>query len=214
MYRRTLLINFRSSIDIESVKQSDRFDSLDVHAKAIFDTLSTNHTRIHEVIQSEAAKSMDMYQQATITILRTQEGMHGEVKQSLDALDDQAKEALQALSDNRELLQGATVTILSTQEESQAIVKQAFELMDVNSRAEHEATRRELEQMKRAIAQIEQDMVRRDQELKELLFELSKSTTEKERKKLQEKSNAVTVALCALVTIYQGLEVFTRHPIR
>lgn len=55
--------------------------------------------------------------------------------------------------------------------------------------------------------QFEQDMLRRDNELKDLLIELSKAHSDKERKKLQERSNAVTVALCALVTIYQSLQV-------
>ena len=149
-----------------------------------------------------------MYQQATLKILGKQEETHVEVKGAFESLDKQATAALEALSDNQESIQEMAVTIISNQDESQAIVTQTLESMDENSRVEHEATRRELEQMKQVVVQIQQDMVRRDNELKTLLLELSKTHSEKERKKLQEKSNAVTVALCALVTIYQGLQVF------
>jgi hypothetical protein len=87
------------------------------------------------------------------------------------------------------------------------IVANALESVNASSREEHEATRRELEQMKEALAQIEQDMIRRDNELKELPIALGKVHSEREKKKLQERSNAVTVALCALVTIYENLQV-------
>jgi hypothetical protein len=197
----------RSTVDIEFTKQSERFGSLDEHARAIFESVCINQTITLDVIQSELTKSANTHQQATLTILRTHGGNHVEVKQSLKALDDQAKAALEGISDNQTSIQEASATILSNQVESHIAINQALETMNASSQAEHEATRRELEQMKRAMAEIERDMVRRDKELKELLVELSKTSTEKERRKLQEKSNAVSVALCALVTIYQGLQV-------
>jgi septal ring factor EnvC (AmiA/AmiB activator) len=98
---------------------------------------------------------------------------------------------------------------VAKQEETQAEMTQVLESIDASSRAEHEATRRELEQMKQALAQIEQDMIRRDDELKELLTAIGRAHGDKEKKNLQERSNAVTVALCALVTVYQSLQVRT-----
>jgi len=101
------------------------------------------------------------------------------------------------------------VTIIAKQDETHMGINETLEAMDANSKAEHEATRRELEQMKRAMAQIEQDMIKRDAELKDLLTKLRGVHNEKERKTLQEKSNAVTVALFALVIVYQSLQVRT-----
>ena len=202
----------RSTIDIEFTKQSERFGSLDDNARAIFETLSINQTITLDVVQSELTKSANTHRQATLTILQTHREKHAEVKQSLNALDGHAKAALQAIANNQTSIQEASATILSNQDESQVAINQALETMNASSQAEHEATRRELEQMKQAMAQIERDMVRRDKELKELLIELSKTSAEKERKKLQEQSNAVSVALCALVTIYQGLQVFILAP--
>jgi len=61
--------------------------------------------------------------------------------------------------------------------------------------------------LEQAIAQIAQDMKQRDEELKELLKALICSHNKKERKALQERSNAVTAALVALMTIYESLQV-------
>ncbi|KAH7348849.1 hypothetical protein BKA65DRAFT_268893 [Rhexocercosporidium sp. MPI-PUGE-AT-0058] len=56
------------------------------------------------------------------------------------------------------------------------------------------------------MVQIEEDMARRDEELKLLLIELSNSVNEKEKKRLQERSNAVTTALYALIIVYESLQ--------
>jgi uncharacterized protein (DUF3084 family) len=154
----------RRDFDIESIKQSERFNNLDTRAKTLLDTLINHHSSVVEKIQLESAKSDERHLQTT-------------------------------------------VTIISKQEETQTEVTKVIEGLDASSRAEHEATRRELEQMKQTMAKIEQDMARRDEELKGLLIALSQAHTERERKKLQEKSNAVTAALFALVTIYESLQV-------
>src|SRR5438045_1465301 len=98
------------------------------------------------------------------------------------------------------------------QDETHTEVIEALQSLDSSSRAEQEATRRELEQLKQALAQIKQQMKRRDEELKELLKALSRNHNKRERKALRERSNAVTVALYALSTIYETLQVFQGHP--
>jgi hypothetical protein len=59
------------------------------------------------------------------------------------------------------------------------------------------------------MVQIETDMVQRDRELKKLLVELREAHSDKKRKKLREKSNAIAVALCAFATMHQSLQVLT-----
>ena len=54
-------------------------------------------------------------------------------------------------------------------------------------------------------------MARRDEELKILIIDLSKTHTEKEKKRLQERSNTVTIALYALITVYERLQVRVTH---
>ena len=144
-----------------------------------------------------------------------------------DSLDHNGKALLEALSEGHGSLQElmlvesvksderyerSMIKILAKQEETKLEVTQVFEMMDSGSRAEHEATRREIEQLKAAMAQIENDMIRRDEELKELLAALGKAHGDKERQKLQERSNAVTVALCALSTMYESLQVSVSLP--
>tara|TARA_R110002060_G_scaffold72578_3_gene81280 strand:- start:22 stop:657 length:636 start_codon:yes stop_codon:yes gene_type:complete len=101
--------------------------------------------------------------------------------------------------------------IVAKQTEARVEITQALDTLDSNLRAEQEATRKELEQLKVALKQIEKDMARRDEELKILIIDLSKTHTEKEKKRLQERSNAVTIALYALITVYESLQVRVTH---
>lgn len=102
--------------------------------------------------------------------------------------------------------QSMTEKVVTELEETHTQVINTLDRLDARSQAEHEATRKELEQLKNAMAQIEQQMKRRDEELRVLVVARSQAHTIKERRKLQEKSNAVTVAICALATVYQSLE--------
>jgi len=158
---------YRCEIDVESTKQSDRYNSLDTYAKTIVESISAHNNSLLKALQSESIQ-----------------------------VGEREERTLQQLS-----------SIETTQIDTHIEVTTALKVVDFNSRAEHEATRRELEQMKHAMLQIEQDMVRRDEELKGLLLALSQAQGGKERERLQEKSNAVTAALYALVTIYQSLQV-------
>jgi hypothetical protein len=97
--------------------------------------------------------------------------------------------------------------IIAKYDETHGQIQDSLDLLEASSRAEHEVTRRELEQIKNAMVQIEQDMKRRDEELTVLLLALREARTVKERQKLQERTNAVTTAIYALVTMNQSLQV-------
>jgi hypothetical protein len=202
----------RCSIDIQSTKQSEQFNTLDEHGKAVLEALSNNRDIILEVVRSEATHT-------ATSILAKQDEARFEI---VTSIAEQGQAVAAAISEQHVSIQDAiqyesaksderhrniTVTVVAKHEETHAEVTKALELLGASSRTEHEATRRELEQTKKAMAQIEQDMIRRDEELKGLLMALGQAHTVKERRKLQEKSNAVTVALCALVTMYQSLQV-------
>lgn len=138
------------------------------------------------------------------------------------SLDEHAQAVLEAIEGNtsstHELLQSERVrteecyhrtvsTIITKQNETQLEITVALEALEESSRAEQEITRQELEQMKQAMLKIEQDMIHRDSELKGLLLALGQARNEREKEKLQEKSNAVTAAIYALVVVYQSLQV-------
>jgi biopolymer transport protein ExbB/TolQ len=91
-------------------------------------------------------------------------------------------------------------------------VKQALESMDATSRSEHDTLRREFGEVMQAMLKLRQDMLRENNKLKELVMEAIEARSEKERKRVQEQSNAVTFVLCNLMTVYQSLQVLT--PIR
>jgi hypothetical protein len=58
-----------------------------------------------------------------------------------------------------------------------------------------------------AMLKLRQDILRENNKLKELVMEAIEARSEKERKHVQEQSNAVTFVLCNLMTIYQSLQV-------
>ena len=79
--------------------------------------------------------------------------------------------------------------------------------MDAASRSEHDTLRREFGEVMQAMLKLRQDILRENNKLKELVMEAIEARSEKERKHVQEQSNAVTFVLCNLMTIYQSLQV-------
>ena len=137
-------------------------------------------------------------------------------------LDDHARNVFETLSAQNESVLAALPTessksderihatfdvIVAKQDETNTEVIETLQALDSTSRAEQVATRQELEQLKQALVQIRKDLIERDEEHQEILLELSRAYAGTERKRLQERSNAVAVAIYALVTIYEGLQV-------
>lgn len=157
-------------------------------------------TAKQESIQVAMLESVSDHAEAIIsTFTANNEGLHEALRTEGERLGERHRET--------------TAAVASRQEELHEEAQHSLEQMNANSREDHEATRRELEQMKMAMQQIVEDIARRDEELKSLLADLNKSHSPNERKKLKERSNAVTVALCALVTIYEALQVIIKKPL-
>lgn len=210
----------RLDIDAESTRQLERFDTLDEQAKSILATISKQQQSIEEAIQIESVKSDDRHTQTVSTIVTKQEEGRLDIIQTANENRELIVEAVAANGDSIHSLVSAessrsderhretTDTIVAKHDETHTEVIESLQSLDATARAEQESTRRELEQLKQAMAQIEQDMKRRDEELKRLLMKLGHTHNSVKRKALQERSNAVTVALCALITIYECLQVF------
>jgi len=84
--------------------------------------------------------------------------------------------------------------------------------MDAASKSERDTLRREFGEVMQAMLKLRQDILRENNKLKELVMEAMEARSEKERKHVQEQSNAITFVLCNLMTVYQSLQVLT--PIR
>jgi hypothetical protein len=209
----------RCDVDVESTRQSERFEELSAHAKAIFDAISEQHESIQKAIQAECMKSGDRHVQTVAAIVAKQEEGQYEIIKSVTETSDLI---IQTVATNAESIRDiasseslksderhrqATDIIVAKQDETHTEVIQALESLDSGSRTEQEATRQELQQLKQAIIQIQEDISQRDEELRGLLVKLSGAKSSRERRKIQERSNAVTVAICALVTIYESLQV-------
>jgi hypothetical protein len=176
---------------------------------------------------SESAKSAERHAQTTATVLSKQEGTQAEFISALNFLEDQSRSVSEAILENTGSLYDSilvesaraderheqiTSTIVSTQKEAYIDVKQALESMDAASRSEHDTLRREFGEVMQAMLKLRQDILRENNKLKELVMEAIEARSEKERKHVQEQSNAVTFVLCNLMTIYQSLQVLI--PIR
>ncbi|PMD38004.1 hypothetical protein L207DRAFT_59761 [Hyaloscypha variabilis F] len=215
-----VLVKLKYGFDVEATRQCERFDTLDAHAKAIFEAISQQQESIKDAIQIESLKSDDRHTNTITTIVAKQEEVYGEISRKLD---ETGELTLQAVIANGESVHNlissegsrsderhreTTEIIVTKQTESHTEVIETLQSLDSTSRTEQEATRREVEELKKAMKQIEEDMKRRDEELKELLQALSRTQNDLERKGLRERSNAVTVALVALMTIHETLQVW------
>ncbi|KAE9368313.1 hypothetical protein N431DRAFT_346969 [Stipitochalara longipes BDJ] len=214
-----VLVNLRCDINIESTRQFERFNTLDANAKAIFESISLQQESIEEAIHTESVKSDDRHTSTVTTIVAKQEETHLDISRKIDEV---GALTVQTVISNGKTVQGlisfegsrlderhreTTEIILAKQDETHTEVIETLQSLDSSSRAEQGATRRELGELKKVMKQIEQDMKRRDNELKELLKALANAHNDLGRKALRERSNAVTVALVALMTIYETLQV-------
>jgi hypothetical protein len=193
----------------------------------LFEVLSENHYSLHDTMASASAKSAERHAQTTTAILSKQEETQAEFISALNSLEDQSRSVSEAIFENTgglydsilvesaradERHEQTTSTIVSMQKEAHMDVKQALESMDATSRSEHDTLRREFGEVMQAMLKLRQDMLRENNKLKELVMEAIEARSEKERKRIQEQSNAVTFVLCNLMTVYQSLQVLT--PIR
>jgi hypothetical protein len=214
----------RCDIDVKATRQCERFDTLDAHAKAIFEAISQQQESMKDAVQIESLKSDDRHTNTVTTIVAKQEEVYGEISRKLDEAGELTVQAVIANGESVHNLissegsrsdekhRETTEIIVTKQTESHTEVIETLQSLDSTSRTEQEATRREVEELKKAMKQIEEDMKRRDAELKELLQALSRTRNDLERKGLRERSNAVTVALVALMTIHETLKVFFIPP--
>ena len=193
----------------------------------LFEVLSENHYSLRDTMASESAKSAERHAQTTATIVSKQEETQAEFISALNSLEDQSRSVSEAILENTESLydsilvesaraderhEQTTSAIVSTQKEAHMDVKQALESMDAASRSEHDILRREFGEVMQAMLKLRQDMLRENNKLKELVMKAIEARSEKERKRVQEQSNAVTFVLCNLMTVYQSLQVLP--PIR
>lgn len=137
-------------------------------------------------------------------------------------LDDKGKALLNELIASREALsqtvreqQATTRKQLSETEDlieiqHQETRKQIFGAVNAAAtsfNAQLQAMRREIEAVNNAVAKNRLEESRKHEEIKALAQALLRAKTDKKRKKLQERSNLATEALCALISVYNNLNV-------
>ncbi|KAH7416755.1 hypothetical protein BKA64DRAFT_276354 [Cadophora sp. MPI-SDFR-AT-0126] len=225
-----VVVQLRNDINVNAILESERLDTLDEYAKTILVEISVTEDTIREAIIVEGDNSERRHNETKAVILSEQGQTRGHITDTIlsegelagtrheqtvavirakgTEVQEDIRDAIHVESENSSQRHKQTQDIIiASHTEAQNDITQTLETLDSNLKAEQEATRRELEQLKIAMTQIEKDMARRDEELKVLLIELSHTHTEKEKRRLQERSNAVTIALYALVTVYEALQV-------
>lgn len=145
-------------------------------------------------IQRAVLESVSGHTETIISTITTNgTGFHETLQIESRRAEFRHHEQFSAVVANQEALHGAT--------------QHSLEQLSANSRENNEATRRALEQSKAVMAKIGADIAQRDKELKALLVEISQTRNIAQRENSMEKSNPVTVALCALVTVYENSQV-------
>lgn len=163
----------RHDIDAESTRQSERFDTLDIHARKIFESITRQQVLFKDVIQIESLRSDERHAQTITTITTKQEEGDLDVIRTVNETGELIVEAVAANGDSIHSLisaessksderhQSTTEIIVAKHDKTHIEVKDILQSLDATARAEQESTRRELEQLKQAMVQIEQDMKRR-----------------------------------------------------
>jgi hypothetical protein len=193
----------------------ERFKTLDAHANTIFDALSEQQVSI----QANDARSDKRHIKTVAIIVSKQKEGHTQVVKSVAEAGDQVVQAVAASAeaiqetlsaesikaDNRH--QHTAEVIVAKQIKAHTEVIETLQSLNCSSRAEQEATRRELEQLKQALTKTEQDIKTRVEELKEFVEALNRTRDDKLRRQLQERSNTITVALSAMAIVHESLQV-------
>ncbi|KAL2064630.1 hypothetical protein VTL71DRAFT_3767 [Oculimacula yallundae] len=224
-----ILVQLRNDVGLITIRDSERFDTLDDYAKALLgataasdisirgtlvaegESSARRHTEMQNVVRFKHDELRDNLRDIALVESQTSDRRHERTAEVITSQNFQVQkticDAITVESENSgERHEQTRNEITAKQTESQAEITQALEVLDSNIRAEQESTRLELEQLRLAMAQIEEDMARRDDELKALLVELCNSKSDRDKKRIQEKSNAVSTALYALVTVYDTLQ--------
>ncbi|KAN0099315.1 hypothetical protein V8E51_013090 [Hyaloscypha variabilis] len=209
-----VLVSLKCEIDVEDTKRLERFKTLDAHANTIFDALSEQQVSI----QANDARSDKRHIKTVAIIVSKQKEGHTQVVKSVAEAGDQVVQAVAASAeaiqetlsaesikaDNRH--QHTAEVIVAKQIKAHTEVIETLQSLNCSSRAEQEATRRELEQLKQALTKTEQDIETRVEELKEFVEALNRTRDDKLRRQLQERSNAITVALSAMAIVHESLQ--------
>jgi len=105
----------------------------------------------------------------------------------------------------REVQERTNMTVRQEHATTRSGTVKEVQLANARNQMEHEITRQEIAQVKRAIDQLREEMKQRNSEWKALLLELTNPETSRRKEELWERKNAVSVMLMALEAVHRIL---------
>jgi hypothetical protein len=185
-------------------------DDLDVHAKAILKAIVNGHDIFQSSVADQSVLICDSFAETRRTIRQGHATTHVELQQSVIRVERKIQEEHLLTRCN---VQKEGDRVIISNENGNRALSRSIELATGNlqdaldSKAEanaiqHDQTRAQIVELQEALRQLSEQIEARDRQLAFLLTDLSKTTKEKRRKRLQEQSNAVTAAIVALQTMY------------
>ena len=169
-----------------STQHAQEFGALSSRNKTILDALINNRDVFQQSVQAQTDKVRKMLDQTDAVIGEEHAKTRTEIVQTVYVAD----------AHNRE-----------EHAEMRIVVVENVTAADASNREQHEATRQQVKQLEHALTVLKGEIRKRDEELKEFLSAFTQTHSPAKRRKLQERSNAVSAALLALETVYRRLEV-------
>jgi predicted RNase H-like nuclease (RuvC/YqgF family) len=152
------------------------------------------HVNFSEIRQSESFQKLDEKSQRIVDLIVQQQDVF------TNSIQKQTEEIKALHAESK-------ATVIEQHTTTRVEIVQAIQVTKESSEADQVATRQEIANLKAAIKELSEQMKQKDAELSQFLKEFREARTEKKKKALQERSNAVSATLLALEMIYRSLQV-------
>jgi hypothetical protein len=185
----------------------------DGKSQKIFDAIINQQDLFTSLIHDHGSQNIQLHQTTRVCIQDVKTDVRADVAryEAENTVKSQVEHGqtrdlvqleFQRLRRNNEGLHETTVTAVQS---SQTTIVSSVEMNSQINQADNARTQSQIAELKISISILTEQIKARDQELKQLLTAFSETKNAAKRKRIGERSNAVTAALLALQTMYNTL---------
>ncbi|TRX89943.1 hypothetical protein FHL15_009215 [Xylaria flabelliformis] len=174
----------------------------DAPTRQIFDAIIKNRNVFDSTLSDRNVLICGLHEETRKYIQQHHETTRRELRQVAAGVAQVNQE--EHAKTRKEIQQEAERVTVSNRDSNRYVVDAVGLSAEANSTM-HEQTQSQIASVTEALRQLSEQLEARDRELRNLLTDLHKSTSNKKRKLLYERSNAVTAAILALQTMFRSL---------
>ncbi|KAH7134172.1 hypothetical protein EDB81DRAFT_858821 [Dactylonectria macrodidyma] len=209
-----ICVRMRQQLEGLQTQVATRFDNCDAQTKEVLDTIVNGGDVFNSVLTDQTVLICSLHEetrrciqqnhdttrlelhQVTTHLEQTNQDEHAKTRQEIE--EDANRVIASHIDSNREVFHMVQL--------AEANLHETTEINAEANAIQHEQTQSQIAELKEALRQLSSQIKARDQELQDLLTAFTKSKSQKKRKLLRERSNAVSAALFALRTMHDSLQ--------